>query len=95
MLKLRSGTQGLNEELGRHRGREGKTKCSLCEDEFENVSHVLWKCSTYSSTRASFMKKLQELLEDDYEDIELLDNIEKSTVLGSELFESKFDGLIN
>ena len=26
------------------------------------------ECSAYSSTRASFMKKLQELLEDDYED---------------------------
>ena len=31
--------------------------------------------STYSSTRASFMKKLQELLEDDYEDFESLDNV--------------------
>ena len=33
--------------------------------------------SVYSSTRASFMKKLQKLLEDDYEDFESLDNIEK------------------
>ena len=30
--------------------------------------------SIYSSTRASFMKKLQELLEDD--NFELLDNVE-------------------
>ena len=50
----------------RHRGREGKTECSLCGNECENVSHVLWECSAYSSTRASFMKKLQRLLEDDY-----------------------------
>ena len=49
------------------------TECSLCRDECENVSHVLWQCSAYSSTRASFVKKLQELLEDDYEDFELLD----------------------
>ena len=41
LFKFRSGTHGLNEELGRHRGREGKTECSLCGDEFENVSHVL------------------------------------------------------
>ena len=42
------------------------------------------------------MKKLQELLEDDYEDFESLDNIEKSFyVLGSELWESKFDGLLS
>ena len=61
-----SGTHGLNEELGRHTGREGKTECSLCGDECENVSHVLWECSAYSSTRACFMKKLQELLEDEY-----------------------------
>ena len=88
-------THGLNEELGRHRGREGKTECSLCGNECENVSHVLWECSAYSSTRASFMKKLQELLEDDYEDFESLENVEKSSyVLGSELWVSKFDGLL-
>ena len=56
--------------------------------ECENVSHVLWECSAYSSTRACFMKKLQvELLEDDYEEFESLDNVEKSSyVLGSELW---------
>ena len=52
---------------------EGKTECSLCGNERENVSHVLWECSACSSTRASFMKKLQELLEDDYEDFESLE----------------------
>ena len=31
LLKFRSGTHGLNEQLGRHRGKEGKTKWSLCE----------------------------------------------------------------
>ena len=42
------------------------------------------------------MKKIQELLEDDYEDFESLDNREKpSYVLSSELWESKFDGLLN
>ena len=79
LFKFRSCMYGLNEELGRHRGREGKTECSLCGDECENVSHVLGECSTFSSTRASFMKKLQELLEDDYEDFESLDNVEKSS----------------
>ena len=96
LFKFRSGTHGLNEELGRHRGREGKTECSLCGDECENVSHVLWECSAYSSTRACFIKKLQELLEDEYEDFESLDMVEKSSyVLGSELWESKFDGLLS
>ena len=96
LFKFRSSTHGLNEELGRHRGREGQIECSLCENECENVSHVLWECSAYSSTRASFMKKLQELLDDDYEDFESLDNVVKlSYVLGSELWESKLDGLLS
>ena len=38
------------------------------------------------------MKKLQELLEEDYADFESLDNVKKlSYVLGSELWESKFE----
>ena len=87
---------GLNEDLGRHRGRKGKMECSFCGNECENVSHVLWEYSAHSSTRASFMKKLQALLEDDYEDFETLENAEKSSyVLGSELWESKFDGLLS
>ena len=40
-----------------------------------------------SSTRVSFTKKFQELLEDDYEDFESLENVAKSSyVLGSELW---------
>ena len=30
---------GLNEELGRHRGREGKVECSICGAECESVVH--------------------------------------------------------
>ena len=40
LFKFRSGTHGLNEELGRHRGREGKKECVLCGDECESVSHT-------------------------------------------------------
>ena len=32
------------------------------------------------STRACFIKKLQELLEDEYEDFESFDNVEKSSM---------------
>ena len=39
------------------------------------------------------MKKLQELLEYDYKDFESLDK--SSYVIGSELWESKFDGLLS
>ena len=56
------------------------------------MSNVLWECSAYSSTRTCFIKKFQELLEDEYEDFESLDKVEKSSyVLGSELWVSKFD----
>ena len=98
LFKFRSGTHGLNEELGRHRGREGKTECYLCGNECENVTCVMgvFIIIIVYSTRASFMKKLQELLEDDYEEFESLDNVDRlSYVLGSELCESKFDGLLS
>ena len=49
LFKFRSGTHGLNEELGRHRGRE---ECELCGNECEIVSHVLWECSAYNSSTA-------------------------------------------
>ena len=43
-------------------------KCSFCGDKCENVSQVLWECTAYSSARVSFMKKLQKLSENGYED---------------------------
>ena len=49
MFKFRSGTHGLNEELGRHRGRAGKKECLLCDNEYGSVNHVLWECPAYSS----------------------------------------------
>ena len=92
-LKFRSATHNLNEELGRHRGRGGKRECFCVR---MSVSHVLWERSAYSSTRACFMKKLQELIEDEYEDFESLDMVEKSSyMLGSDLWESKFNGLLS
>ena len=39
LFKFRSGTLGLNKKMGRHRGREGKTECSLCRNECEIVSY--------------------------------------------------------
>ena len=41
MFKLRSDTHGLNEEQGRHRGREGMKGCLLHDDECESVSYAL------------------------------------------------------
>ena len=43
-LSFRSGMHGVNEELGRHRGREDKLKYALCGADCESVVHVLF-CS--------------------------------------------------
>ena len=87
LFKFRSGTHGLR-ELGRHRGREGKLKCTFCGAECESVVHVLWECTACSSSRASFTERLQELLGDSYTDFDLLSNVEKTSyVLGSEHWE--------
>ena len=51
LFKFRSGTHGLNEELGRHRGRNGRTEHILCGDECESVVHVLWDCPAYKGKR--------------------------------------------
>ena len=80
LFKFRSGTHGLNEELGRHRGREGKKECVLCGDECESVSHTLWDCSAY---RAQFLLKLKASLGGSYV---AMSNLDKSLfVLGNEL----------
>ena len=51
----------LNEELGRHRGREGKLECVLCGAECESVVYVFWECSAYSNIRGICVEKLREL----------------------------------
>ena len=89
LFKFRSGTHGLNEELGRHRGREGKVECSICGAECESVVHVLWECPAYSSCREGFKAKLKELIGDSFEQ---LSDIDKTAyVLGSELWEETFE----
>ena len=85
LFKFRSGTHGLNEELGRHRGREGNKECVLCGNECESISHVLWECS---ACRADFLLKLQEKLGNGFEHFDALDSLGKSSfILGSELWE--------
>ena len=58
--------------LGRQKGREGKSECTLCGAECESVVHVRWEYRAYSSSRASFMEKPPELLGDSYTDFDLL-----------------------
>ena len=83
LFKFRSGTHGLNEELGRHRGREGRKECLLCDAECESVSHVLWDCPAYVSIRSAFMLEFRRELGDRFEHFQSLDSFEKSSyVLG-------------
>ena len=55
---FRSGTHGLNEELGRHKGREGKVECTLCGAKCESVVYVLWECPDYSSCGLMLFQEL-------------------------------------
>ena len=81
LYKFRSGTHGLNEELGRHRGREGDKGCELCGNECESVSHVLRECSAYSNSRADFLLKLPEKLGNGFKCFDALDSLGKSSYL--------------
>ena len=95
LFKFRSGTHGLNEELGRHRGREGRKECLLCDAECESVGHVLWDCPAYVSIRSAFMLELRRELGDRFEQFQSLDSFEKSSyVLGSEVWEEYSSGLL-
>ena len=95
LFKFRSGTHGLNEELGRHRGREGRKECLLCDAECESVSHVLWDCPAYVSIRSAFMLELRRELGGRFEHFQSLDSFEKSSyVLGSEAWEEYSSGLL-
>ena len=62
LFKFRSGTNGLNEELGRHGGRNDDRQWKLCGDECESVVHVLWECPAYDTNRSTFMEDLDNLL---------------------------------
>ena len=90
MCKYRSGTHGLNEELGRHRGREGKIEHSICGAECESVVRVLWECPAYIyiSCRDGSRAKFKESI---CESFELLSDIDKTVyVVGTELWEENF-----
>ena len=96
---LFKGTHGLNEELGRHRRRNGRTECVLCGDECgdecESVVHVLWECPAYKDRREEFVIKLRSTLGEAFKDFEALNNIERASfVLGCELWTENFDSML-
>ena len=62
LFKLRSGTHGLNEELGRHRGREGKCRSLFVE------------LPGYSERRALFLEHLKNNLGNEFEHFKSCNN---------------------
>ena len=96
LFKFRSGTHGLNEELGRPSDRDGRVECTLCGAECNSVVHVLWECSSYSACRDNFQEALKQLLGARYVEFETLSAVEKTSyVLGSENWEDDFDALLH
>ena len=96
LFKFRSGTHGLNEELGRHSDRDGRVDCTLCGAECESVVHVLWECSSYNACRDNFQEVLKQLLGVRYAEFKTLSAVEKTSyVLGSEIWEDDFDALLH
>ena len=67
----------------------------LCDDECESVAHVLWDCPAYTSIRNGFMGELSHLIGSKYSEFLSCNSLEKTSfVLGSELWEEKFDALL-
>ena len=92
LFKFRSGTHGLNEELRRHRGRNGRTEYVLCCDECESIVYVLWECPAYKDSREEFMSKLRSTLGEAFKDFEALERA--SFVLSCELWTENFDSML-
>ena len=88
MFKFRSGNNGLNGELGRHRGKNDDRQCKLCGEECGSVVHVLWECPVYDTIRNIFMEDLNNLLGGSFEEFSALNNFERTGfVLGCENWE--------
>ena len=68
----------MEEDLGRHRGREGKSECALCGAEYESV--VLMCCESVQPIESFASGALR------YVNFDKL-NIEKEYYVGSELWE--------
>ena len=66
LFRFRSGTHGLNEELGRHITRNVSKACVFCNCDCKSVEHVLWECPAYSNNRSVFINSLSKILCSDF-----------------------------
>ena len=85
----------LNEELGRHRGREGKCMSNLCGEDCESVGHFLWNCPVYSERRALFLEHLKNNVGNEFEHFKSCNIAGKSHfILRTELWGSRYEELL-
>ena len=85
----------LNEELGRHRGRNSRTERSLCGDNVRVLSMFCWSVLLTKIRGKGGMVKLRINRIRRGLDFEALDNTEKASfVLGCELWTENFDALL-
>ena len=82
LFKLRSGTNGLMHELGRHRGRDNDQSCKICGSECESVEHFIWECTLYDKQRRDFLQSLKGILGvTEFDDFLQLDSFARSAFL--------------
>ena len=94
LFKFRSGTHGLNEELGRH--REGRARKSVCCVGM-SVRVLVIHCGIvqYIKVRAQFLLKLKASQGVRYARFEAMSSLDKcSFVLENELWEEHFESLL-
>ena len=90
LFKLRSGTHGINEELGRHRGREGKYMCNLCGEDSESVGHIFVELPCLFKAPCIIFRASKNKLGNDFEHFKSCDMAGKSHFIpGTELWGSR------
>ena len=86
LFRFRSGTHGLNEELGRHITTSLEIlvniskACVFCNCDCESVEHVLWECPAY---RSVFINSLSKILCSDFH---LMSAFEKTSISSIRVF---------
>ena len=96
MLFTLSGKHGLNEELGRHRGRDGKHMCNVCGEDCGSVDHFLWNCPACLECWVLFLEHLENTLGKEFERFKSCDIAGKLCfILGTELWGSCYERLLH
>ena len=88
LFKLRSRTHGLNEELGRHRGREGKyCICVICVVRTVKVWVTFYGIAPFIQSHALFLEHLKTNLGNEFDHFKSCDIAGKSHfILGTKLW---------